>query len=101
MNRQLNVIPVLFNRKDNQCFRILLKVTAQLHYLFLGISMYFLRKFYFLFTVLKFHMRQLLSFHRFSGVDIVYHIFTIPASVFGYIAVLFTVSLRVYLVLPV
>ena len=36
------------------------------------------RKFDFLFSILEFHMRQLLSFHRFFGVRLLYHIFFIP-----------------------
>ena len=35
-------------------------------------------KLYFFLTVLEFHMRQLLSFHRSFGVRILYHIFFIP-----------------------
>ena len=68
VNRQFHIVPVLFHRIDNQCFRILLKEPCQLHYLFLSISMDIVRKLYFLFTELEFHMRQLLSYHRSSGV---------------------------------
>ena len=66
MDGQLHIVPVLLHRKYDQCFRILLKEPSQLHDLLLGISMDVFRQADFLLTVLKFHMRQLLSFHRSS-----------------------------------
>ena len=68
MNSQLHLIPVLLYRKDHKCFRILLKIPGQLHYFLLSVSMDIFGEIHFLFTKLKFHMRQLLSFHRSSGV---------------------------------
>ena len=78
MNGEFHVVLVLLYRKDDECFRILLKKARQLHDLFLGISVDIPGKLYFFFTVLEFHMRQLLSFHRSFGVRILYHIFFIP-----------------------
>lgn len=66
MNGEFHVVLVLLYRKDDECFRILLKKARQLHDLFLGISVDIPGKLYFFLTVLEFHMRQLLSFHRSS-----------------------------------
>ena len=78
---EFHVVLVLLYRKDDECFRILLKKARQLHDLFLGISVDIPGKLYFFLTVLEFHMRQLLSFHRFFGVRLLYHIFPIPTRV--------------------
>lgn len=47
MNGEFHVVLVLLYRKDDECFRILLKKARQLHNLFLGISVDIPGKLYF------------------------------------------------------
>ena len=67
MDGKLRLVSILLNRKYDECLRVILEIPGQLHNLLLGISMDVFGQLNFLFTVLKLHNRQLLSYNRSSG----------------------------------